>query len=86
MRPTWIGRTARWSEARGGNDRVEAAMDYRYERSSSGQYVLERDGKEVMRGTEHEVWRHLHVSHGYSVSHALEHEGYAIRPDSSVGR
>lgn len=53
---------------------------YGYERSDSGSYVLERDGKEVARGTEQEVWKYLHRSHGYSVSHALRHEGYSIRP------
>lgn len=45
------------------------------------QLVLRRDGAEVMRGTEGEIWTYLHRAHGYSVSHATTHEGYSIDPE-----
>jgi hypothetical protein len=45
---------------------------------ASGQYVLLRYGKEVMRGTEGEVWQYIHRNHCYSVDHALKYEGYSI--------
>lgn len=48
--------------------------------SRTGQYALKRDGKFVMRGTMDEIWKHIHQTHGYSVSHALQHEGYSIEP------
>jgi hypothetical protein len=44
-------------------------------------YVLTRDGVEVLRGTELELVRWIHANHGYSASHACEHEGYAIGPE-----
>jgi hypothetical protein len=53
--------------------------DYPYEASRTGEYVLLRDGKEIMRGSEDAVWRYLHRS-PYSVSHALKYEGYKIVP------
>ena len=53
---------------------------YPYKSSSTGRYVLKRDGSEVMRGTEQELWSHLHRIHGYSVEHALRYEGYSIEP------
>jgi hypothetical protein len=55
-----------------------------YIKSPNGRYVLSRDGKIVMRGTEEEVWRYIHNTHGYSVGHALKHEGYKIQPDLSL--
>lgn len=55
-----------------------------YPKSPSGQYVLRRDGQEVMRGTEDEVWQWLHRNHSYSVDHALRHEGYSIEPVEST--
>jgi hypothetical protein len=42
--------------------------------------VLRRDGKEVMRGTEHELVKYIHNHHSYSVSHALKYEGYTMTP------
>jgi hypothetical protein len=56
-------------------------MGYPYPRSPNGRYVLSRDGAEVMRGTEGELWRYLHTTHSYSVEHALRFEGYAIVPE-----
>lgn len=34
-----------------------------------------------MRGSEQEIWKYLHRMHGYSVDHALTHEGYRISPE-----
>lgn len=56
-------------------------MAYPYGQSESGRYVLSRDGKEVLRGTEQECWEYLHRTHGFSVDHALTHEGYAMEPE-----
>jgi hypothetical protein len=66
--------------ARGASD----APSVNYPRSPSGQYVLSRDGKEVMRGTEDEVWRWIHKNHSFSIDYALRHEGYAIAPVESA--
>lgn len=54
---------------------------YGYEASTNGRYVLSRDGKELLRGTEAEVWAHMHRILPYSISHALEFEGYGIEPE-----
>ena len=54
--------------------------EYNYGYSPTNDYVLTRDGKEVHRGTEESVWQYLHSNHGYSVSHALQFEGYKIEP------
>lgn len=43
--------------------------------------VLRRDGEEVMRGTELEVWDYIYRNHSYSVLHACTHEGYSIEPE-----
>jgi len=43
--------------------------------------VLRRDGAEVMRGTEGEIWTHIHRNCPYSVSHACRYEGYSIEPE-----
>lgn len=51
-----------------------------YPASPSGRYVLSRDGAEILRGTESEVWRWIHRNHSYSVAHALLFEGYAVLP------
>lgn len=47
-------------------------------------HILLRDGKEEMRGTIDEIYRHVHRTHCYSVSHALEYEGYSIVPETPV--
>jgi len=57
--------------------------EYNYGYSPTNDYVLTRDGKEVHRGTEESVWRYLHSNHGYSVSHALQFEGYKIEPQGA---
>jgi hypothetical protein len=55
-----------------------------YPRSPSDQYVLTRDGKEVLRGTENAIWAWMHRNHSFSVDHALKYEGYQIAPVESV--
>ena len=57
---------------------------YGYETSSNGRYVLSRDGREIMRGTEAEIWKYLHQTHSFSVTHALAWEGYTIRPEQEA--
>ncbi len=57
--------------------------EYGYEDSPVGRYTLRRDGKDVMSGTEGEVWKWIQSNHCYSVSHAVRHEGYSIVPHSS---
>ena len=57
---------------------------YDYGFSSSDDYILTLDGKEIIRGTEASLWEYLHQTHGYSVSHALEYEGYAIEPQEKA--
>ena len=42
------------------------------------QFVLTHDGREVMRGSEDQIWTWLHRNHSYSVDWALKYEGYAI--------
>ena len=54
--------------------------EYPYHTSSLDLYSLILDGKEVFRGTESQVWKFLHKSHGYSVSEALTNQGYTIEP------
>lgn len=49
-------------------------------------YVLKHDGKEVMRGTEGQIWAHMHSHLGYSVEHALRYEGYSIEPAHQANR
>jgi len=58
--------------------------DYPYISSPSGRYILSRDGKIVTRGTEQEIWKYLHTTHGYSVEHAIKYEGYKIQPDLTL--
>lgn len=53
---------------------------YDIPKSRTGQYALKHDGKLIMRGTMDEIWRHIHRTHGFSVSHALTYEGYSIEP------
>jgi len=64
--------------------RPERSMTY--PPSPSGQYVLSRDGKEVMRGTEQEIWQWMHRNHSYSIDHALRYEGYSITPAEGAQR
>ncbi len=59
---------------------------YPYEKSPTGRYILLRDGSEVMRGTEQDVWEYIHKNHSYSVEHALRYEGYHLIPDNSARR
>lgn len=51
-----------------------------YPSSPSGQYILRRDGQEVIRGSEQEIWQYIHRNHSYSINHALRYEGYSIAP------
>jgi hypothetical protein len=53
---------------------------YGYGPSPTGRYDLLRDGEVVFSGTEGDCWRYLHRVHSCSVCHALEHEGYELRP------
>jgi|HubBroStandDraft_2_1064218.scaffolds.fasta_scaffold58474_2 hypothetical protein len=57
-----------------------ASRSYPYDKSPSGQYVLTRDGREVLLGTEQEIWSWMHKNVSSSVDHALKHEGYRIAP------
>jgi len=61
-------------------------MSYPYIPSPTGRYVLSRDGKVVMRGTEQEVWTYIHTNHSYSVEHALKYEGFKLQPDLTLAR
>ena len=55
-----------------------------YPKSPSGQYVLTRDGEEVLRGTENAIWAWMHRNHSFSVDHALKYEGYRIAPVEAI--
>jgi len=57
-----------------------SSRPYPYDPSPSDQYVLTRDGREVTRGSEAEIWAWMHSNLGYSIDHALRHEGYTITP------
>lgn len=52
---------------------------YGYHASPSNTYVLLRDGEVILRGTEGDVWEHIHAHHSYSVSWAIAHEGFQVR-------
>lgn len=56
-------------------------VPYGYRGSANGKYVLKRDGKEVMRGTETEVWQYVQGRHSFSVDWAIKNEGYRIEPE-----
>jgi len=43
------------------------------------QYALYRDGKKLFTAPEGDIYRWIHSNHSYSVSHALEHEGYSMK-------
>ena len=48
-------------------------------------FTLTRDGETVARFlTARDVFAHLHHRHGFSVSHALAHEGYAVTDPDGV--
>lgn len=53
---------------------------YDYARSADGQYTLLRDGKQVLSGTEYEIWKYLHKTCSCSVDWALKYEGWSIAP------
>lgn len=57
---------------------------YPYQSSPTGYYILLRDGKETMRGTEQECWQFIHRFHCYSVEHALKYEGYSMEPVQEI--
>ena len=40
--------------------------------------IIRRDGRDVARVNDHQVLAWFHHNHGYSMAHALEHEGYSI--------
>lgn len=42
------------------------------------EFILMRDGVEVMRGSEEKIMAYIHRSHPYSVYHALTYEGYQV--------
>lgn len=52
-----------------------------YPKSVNGRYVLKRDGNELARGTELDVWSYIHQYHSFSVEHALRCEGFTIEPE-----
>jgi hypothetical protein len=54
--------------------------EYNYGYSKTDDYILFLDDKEVLRSSEAAIWKYLHKTHGYSVSHALTYEGYKITP------
>lgn len=54
-----------------------------YEKSETGKYVLTRDGRAILVGTEQECWAYIHERHCYSVDHAIRWEGYSIQPKDS---
>jgi hypothetical protein len=64
----------------GRGHRPQPKRSYPYGPSPTGQYVLTRDGTEIMRGTEQEIWAWMHSHLGYSIEHALRYEGYEITP------
>jgi hypothetical protein len=51
---------------------------YDYKKSPSNSYVLSRDNKVILRGTEQDAWKWLHSHTPHSVGHALMWEGYKL--------
>lgn len=43
-------------------------------------FILSRDGKEVMRGSEFAVLDFIHNRHSFSMDHAIKYEGYSVTP------
>lgn len=52
-----------------------------YPNSPTGRYILYRDGVEIAKGKEADLWRYLHRASSSSVYWALRYEGYSIRPE-----
>lgn len=46
-------------------------------------FVLKRDGKVVLRGSEIECMRYVHQTHGFSFAWALAYEGYTIETEAT---
>lgn len=44
------------------------------------QFILYRDGKEIMKGSEIAIMDYIHNNHCYSFDHACAYEGYSIKP------
>jgi hypothetical protein len=51
---------------------------YNYKKSPSNSYVLSRDGKVILRGTEQDAWKWLLANTPHSVGHCLAWEGYKL--------
>ena len=47
-------------------------------------FILKRDGKEIMRGTELECWDYILKNTHASVSWAIKYEGYSIETDGEI--
>lgn len=41
-------------------------------------FTLKRDGKEILKGSEITILDYIHMSHSFSLSHALKYEGYSV--------
>lgn len=49
-------------------------------------FTLYRNGSSILaQVTEVEAWDYIHRTHGFSVAHALAHEGYELRPVPPLG-
>lgn len=44
------------------------------------QFILSRDGKFVLQGSEFACLDYIHNNHCYSMEHACKYEGYALKP------
>ena len=44
------------------------------------QFILSRDGKEVLKGSECACLDYIHNNHCYSMDHACKYEGYSFKP------
>jgi hypothetical protein len=58
--------------------------DYGYTSSPTNRYILSRDNKEIIRGSEEECWRWIHRNTPQSVSYALEFGGYKMAPEEAA--
>jgi len=43
-------------------------------------FILSRDNKEVMKGSEIDILDYIHNNHCYSLDHACAFEGYSVKP------
>jgi hypothetical protein len=50
-------------------------------RGEDRMFILKRDGEFVLRGTEFDIYKHIHRKHSFSVDWACAHEGYEIIPE-----